>query len=94
MAETLTKLREKDGGEKIGYKCAWFMRLFMMYFVRSIFEEKVQFQEEGGFAADRKALASLSEVYPDAFKRKGVITFERFLDRWRWRSRWPRRWPT
>ena len=38
MAAALTKLRATSSGEKIVYKCAWFMRLFMMYFVRSIYE--------------------------------------------------------
>ena len=42
-------------------------------------QEKVDFQESGGFDADKKTLKSIAESYPDSFKRKGVHDFTRFL---------------
>mmetsp|Transcript_98951 Transcript_98951/g.159544 ORF Transcript_98951/g.159544 Transcript_98951/m.159544 type:complete len:382 (+) Transcript_98951:117-1262(+) len=82
MAAALTQLRAATTGEKIVYKCAWFMRLFMMLFAKSIYEEKVAFQEEGGFSADCSTLQTMADTYPPEFKRHGPLTFEKFLIRY------------
>ena len=36
-------------------------------------QEKVDFQESGGFDADKKTLKKIAESYPDSFKRKVYI---------------------
>ena len=87
MAKTLTKLRAGSTGEVIVYKCAWFMRLFMLCLAGSIYQEKVEFQEKGGFAADRTGLRDFTDDYPEDFKRKGPMDFEKFLVRYGFEDR-------
>ena len=60
------------------------MRIFVAWFASMIHEEKVKFQESGGFKADRKAIKMLADDYPEEFKRtfKGPMDFERFLVRY------------
>ena len=82
MAKVLTKLRAGSTGELIGYKCAWVMRLVIMFFAGSIYQERVAFQEKGGFEADKTSIRAFSDGYPEEFKRKGAMDFEKFLVRY------------
>jgi hypothetical protein len=87
MAQSLTALRAKSSGESIRYRCAGLMRVFMMLFVKAIYEEKIAFQERGGFKADKQPLKGFADSYPEGFKRKGVMTFDKFLLRYEFDTR-------
>jgi len=76
IAKTMSKIR---GGEPFSYSIALFTRIVMYYLASMVYEERVTFQNDGGFSGDTKPLKEIADKFPDEFKRKGPLTYERFL---------------